>query len=70
MHNTHVYGEAVTEFVVGRRVATHPGTTAFLRGERFGEVVKIGRDVLHVVLDASGRRATFTPGMLAHMAAD
>ncbi|AFN37768.1 hypothetical protein FGG44_gp80 [Mycobacterium phage MacnCheese] len=69
MYNTHVYGEAVEEFTPGRRVATHPGTTAFLRGERFGEVVKVGRDVVHVKLD-TGRRSTFTPGMLAHMAAD
>ncbi|ARQ95518.1 hypothetical protein I5G81_gp79 [Mycobacterium phage Shandong1] len=70
MHNTHVYGEAVTEFTVGGRVATHPATNAWLRGERFGKVVKLGRDVVHVVLDASGRKATFVPGMLAHMAAD
>ncbi|APD18239.1 hypothetical protein SEA_HAMMY_76 [Mycobacterium phage Hammy] len=70
MHNTHVYGEAVDEFQVGARVATHPGTVAWLRGERFGEVVKIGRDVVHVTLERTRRRATFTPGMLAHMAAD
>ncbi|WNM69018.1 hypothetical protein SEA_TRIBLETROUBLE_77 [Mycobacterium Phage TribleTrouble] len=70
MYNTHVYGEAVDEFTPGRRVATHPGTVAFLRGERYGEVIKIGRDVVHVVLDRTGRRSSFTPGMLAHMAAD
>ncbi|WNM68369.1 hypothetical protein SEA_TIERRA_80 [Mycobacterium phage Tierra] len=70
MYNTHVYGEAVDEFKIGARVATHPGTVAFLRGERFGAVVNTGRDVVHVKLDRTGRRSTFTPGMLAHMAAD
>ncbi|AJD82300.1 hypothetical protein PBI_KESHU_80 [Mycobacterium phage Keshu] len=70
MHNTHVYGEAVDEFTVGARVATHPGTVTFLRGERYGEVVKVGRDVVHVRLDRTRRRSTFSPGMLAHMARD
>ncbi|ASR85278.1 hypothetical protein I5H06_gp26 [Mycobacterium phage SirPhilip] len=70
MHNTHVYGRSVAEFKVGARVATSPSTASFLRGERYGEVVKTGRDVVVVKLDLSGRRGTFVPGMLAHMAAE
>ncbi|QNJ58297.1 hypothetical protein SEA_ELLIE_74 [Mycobacterium phage Ellie] len=70
MYNTHVYGEAVTEFEVGARVATHPATSAWLRGDRFGEVVALGRNQVVVRLDRSQHAVRFTPRNLAHMAAD
>lgn len=42
----------------GDRVATCPHTDAFMAGDRFGTVTKIGRRWLHVQMD-SGRRRKF-----------
>ncbi|WNM74160.1 RNA binding protein [Mycobacterium Phage Nergal] len=69
MYNTHQYGEAVSEFEIGARVATHPATHAWLRGERFGEVVALGDNAVVVRLDRSQRAVRFVPRDLAHMTA-
>jgi len=47
----HVYGEALTDFRIGDRVALHPGTHAFLSGHLYGTVVKIGRKYLTIDLE-------------------
>uniref|UniRef100_A0AAU8GNY4 Uncharacterized protein n=1 Tax=Mycobacterium phage Pharb TaxID=3136626 RepID=A0AAU8GNY4_9VIRU len=70
MYNTHVYGEAVAEFAEGARVALRPCSDAWMRGDRFGEVVEVGRTRVYVRLDRSGRRYPARPSDLAHMAAD
>jgi hypothetical protein len=46
---------------LGDRVELHPATDAWISGDRFGEVVKIGRRYIHVHMDRSGRvrRTTF-----------
>ena len=54
-------GNPVTGYEVGDRVQLHPATDAWMRGDRYGEVVKIGRDKIHVKLDKSGRTLKLTP---------
>jgi hypothetical protein len=39
----------------GKRVQLHPATDAWMRGDRYGTVVKIGRRLVSVKLDKSGR---------------
>lgn len=46
---------------VGDRVESHPATDAWIRGDRFGEIVKIGRKYIHVQMDRSGRVRRFIP---------
>jgi hypothetical protein len=46
---------------VGQRVELHPATDAWMMGDRFGVVVKIGRKYVHVKLDRSGRTIPFLP---------
>lgn len=46
---------------VDDRVETHPATNAWIFGDRFGTVVKVGRKYVHVKLDRSGRTVPFTP---------
>jgi hypothetical protein len=44
-----------SERIVGRRVEIHPRYDAWMAGDRFGEVVKVGRKYLHVKMDRSGK---------------
>ena len=44
---------------VGRRVKIHPATDAWMQGDRYGEVVKVGRDLVHVRCDTSKRVRKF-----------
>lgn len=48
-------------FRPGQRVEVHPGTNAWIFGDRFGEVVKVGRKLVHVKMDRSGRTLKFLP---------
>lgn len=52
---------------LGMRVQLHPGTDAWMRGDRYGDVVKVGRTFLHVKMDRSGvtRRVSPANVMLA-----
>jgi len=49
---------------LGQRVQLHPATDAWMRGERYGTVVTLGRTLVHVRMDVSGRTLTFPPGLL------
>lgn len=40
---------------IGDRVELHPATDAWMQGDRFGIVAKIGRKYIHVEMDRSGR---------------
>lgn len=44
-----------SEFSVGQRVATGAHTDHFMRGDRYGTVEKVGKYVVYVRLDKSGR---------------
>jgi hypothetical protein len=48
-------------FTVGDRVETLPHTDAWMQGDRYGRVVKVGRQLVHVVMDRSGRLRKFHP---------
>ena len=39
----------------GDRVELHPATDAWMRGDRFGEVTTVGRTLVHVQMDRSGK---------------
>lgn len=49
------------QFTVGDRVELHPATDRWMRGDRFGTVVKLGRRYVHVALDRSGDTRQFSP---------
>ena len=45
--------------IVGNRVAIHPATDAWMMGEKYGHVTKIGRRDIHVTGERSGRNFRF-----------
>ncbi len=49
------------DFKVGQRVQAHPGTDTWMRGDRFGTVVKIGSRHVHVHMNVSDRTIKFSP---------
>lgn len=55
-------------FTVGQRVQAHPGTDAWMRGDRFGTVERIGRAYVHVHMDASHELIAFHPVNLERIA--
>lgn len=44
-----------------QRVEVAPHTNAWISGDRFGDVVKIGRFYVHVKMDRSGKVRKFVP---------
>lgn len=42
-------------FIIGQRVELNPATDAWMMGDRFGEVVKVGRSLIHIRMDRSGK---------------
>lgn len=56
--------EAIMEIpalTIGQRVELHPVTDAWMMGDRFGEVVKVGRSLVHVRMDKSGKVRRLRP---------
>lgn len=51
----------LTLFDVGDRVAVHPATEVWMRGDRYGTVAKIGHAYVHVQMDGSGTIKRFAP---------
>jgi len=51
----------MNDLKIGDRVEVHPATNAWIFGDRFGEVAKIGRKYVHVLMDRSGRTLRFVP---------
>jgi hypothetical protein len=51
-------------FRVGQRVALHPATDRWARGDRYGEVLRVGRKLISVKLDRSGQIAKMHPSNL------
>lgn len=43
------------------RVQAHPATDAWMSGDRYGTVSKVGRELVHVRMDRSGRTRKFRP---------
>ena len=48
------------DFDIGDRVQAHPATDTWMRGDRFGTVVAIGRKYIRVRMDRSGRIVRFS----------
>jgi hypothetical protein len=51
----------LSQFNVGDRVELHPATDAWMSGDRYGEVTKIGRFYLYVRMDRSKLLRRLTP---------
>jgi hypothetical protein len=49
------------DYQVGQRVQIHPATDAWMQGDRYGEVIKVGRKYVHVRMDRSRRTLAFLP---------
>jgi hypothetical protein len=44
----------INELKVGDRIEMHPASDAWMRGDRYGEVLKVGKVLVTVKLDRSG----------------
>jgi len=51
-------------YTIGQRIQTHPATDQWMMGDRYGEVVKIGRKYIHVKMDKTGKILKFLPRYL------
>jgi hypothetical protein len=49
------------DYKPGQRVQLHPATDAWMQGDRYGQVVKSGREKVHVKMDRSGRTLRVHP---------
>lgn len=49
------------QFAVGQRVMAHPGTNAWMIGDRYGTVERVGVTLVRVRMDKSGRLLAFHP---------
>ena len=58
------YDLPLSAYKVGDRIETHPATDAWMSGDRFGEVTKIGRKYIHVLMDRSEKTKQFDPGCI------
>lgn len=53
-----------TDFEPGQRVQLHPATDAWMMGNRYGTVTRIGQHKVFVRLDRSGKTACVLPRFL------
>lgn len=51
----------IQDFQPGLRVELHPATDAWIAGDRYGDVVKVGQKLVHVKMDRSGRTRQVHP---------
>jgi hypothetical protein len=56
-------------FVVGDRVEIAPHTDTWMRGDRYGTVAALGRRLVAVKFDRSGRTMNLHPSVLTFVAA-
>jgi len=59
------YHTDVSEFRTGMRVELHPSHDAWMRGDRYATVTRVGNSVVFVRSDKSGRVRWFHPQSLA-----
>lgn len=60
----------LSDFTAGDRIQMHPATDYWMRGARFGEVVKVGRAKLEVKLDMFGRTFRTSPQNISEIIRD
>lgn len=58
---------ALSDFKPGQRVQLAVWTDTWMRGDRYGEVLRIGSKYVWVKLDRSGRERSFTPDMISEV---
>lgn len=51
----------LSDLKLGARVQLSPASDAWMSGDRYGEVVRLGRQIVHVKMDRSGRVRWFHP---------
>ncbi len=51
----------ISDFSIGTRIEIHPATNRWMMGDRYGEVKTIGRKVLQVQMDRSGKTIRVHP---------
>lgn len=56
-----IQAQGLTDMRIGDRVQLHPATDAWMMGDRYGVVAKIGRLYVHVRMDRSGRTLRVHP---------
>jgi hypothetical protein len=54
-------------YLIGKRVELHPATDAWMMGDRYGEVVKVGTKYVHVKMDRSGRTLKVTDDLIGRV---
>lgn len=59
------YHKSAAEFRVGMRVELHPSHDAWMQGDRYATVVRVGRSVVWVRSDKSGRVRWLHPESMA-----
>lgn len=52
------------QYQVGDRVEISPSCDLWMMGARYGEVVKVGRKLIHVKLDRTGKVHKFTEDLI------
>lgn len=50
----------LNNFEIGQRVKAHPATDCFMRGDVYGTVRGVGRNIIAVLMDRSGKERRFT----------
>lgn len=45
----------IKDLAVGQRIQLVPHHDSWMAGDRYGEVVRVGRSIVHVKMDRSGR---------------
>lgn len=49
------------DFDEGQRVQLSPATDAWMMGDMYGQIIKVGRRLVHVRMDRSGRVRRLAP---------
>lgn len=52
---------------IGSRIEMAPHSDAWMQGDRYAEVVKVGRKLLHARFDRSGRYGKVHPSQVARV---
>lgn len=60
---------AIADFTAGTRIELHPATDRWMMGDRFGTVRRVGRKLLHVAMDRSGKTIRVSPDNIGKIVA-
>lgn len=57
----------LNDFRTGDRVELHPATDLWMRGARYGTVIRVGRTVLTITSDQLGRSVRVSPANIGRI---